>query len=111
MKSLDIGRSLNAPEPAQDIDGENGDARSGGNSGECFLGTGFAVRETIAADHDGDQTGNLGNRSGEEALDGGKAGVEGEFCASAATGMTRNRMKVIAVKRAHFDRRRAGFGE
>ncbi len=71
-----MGRSLNAPEPAQDIDGENGNARSGGNAGERLLRAGFAVGEPVAADHDGNQTCNLGNRAGEEGLDGGKAGVE-----------------------------------
>ena len=71
-----VGSALNAPEPTQDIDGEDGDARSGGNSGERLLGAWFAVGEAVAADHDGDQTGNLGNGAGEKALDGGKAGVE-----------------------------------
>src|SRR5271165_7212617 len=71
-----LGRSLNAPEPAQDIDGENGNARSGGNAGERLLCAGFAMGEPVAADHDCNQTCNLRNRAGEKALDGGKAGVE-----------------------------------
>ena len=75
-KSGTLGRSLNAPEPVQDIDGENGNARSGGNPGERLLCAGFAVRESVAADHDGNQTCDLRNRAGEKALDGGKAGVE-----------------------------------
>ncbi len=36
----------------------------------------FAVREAIAADHDGDETRDLRNRAREKALNGGKAGVE-----------------------------------
>ena len=71
-----LGSALNAPEPTQDIDGENGNARSGGNPGERLLGARFAVGEAVAADHDRNQTGNLGNGAGEQALDGGKAGVE-----------------------------------
>src|ERR1019366_6604863 len=69
--------TLNAPEPTQDIDGENGNARSGGNAGERPLGAGFAVGETIATDHDGNQTCNLCNRAGEEGWESRKAGVEG----------------------------------
>ena len=68
--------ALNAPEPTQDIDGENSNARSGSNAGERLLCAWFAVGEAVAADHDRNQTGNLGNGAGEEALDGGKAGVE-----------------------------------
>ncbi|MGC2793603.1 MAG: hypothetical protein WA899_16380, partial [Candidatus Sulfotelmatobacter sp.] len=71
-----LGRALNTPEPTQDIDGENGNARSGGNAGQSLFCAGFAVCETIAADYDGNQTCNLRNRAGEEALDGGKASVE-----------------------------------
>ena len=71
-----MGRSLNAPEPAQDIDGENGNACSGGNAGERLLGAGFAMGETVAADDDSNQTGNLSDSAGEKALNGGKAGVE-----------------------------------
>jgi len=71
-----LGRSLNAPEPAQDIDGENGNARSGGNSGERLLCAGFAVGEPVPADHDGNQACDLRNGAREKALDGGKAGVE-----------------------------------
>jgi len=52
-KSGTLGRSLNAPEPAEDVDGQNGDAGSGGNAGERLLCAGFAVRESVAADHDG----------------------------------------------------------
>ena len=70
------GRALHAPEPTQDIHGENGNARSGGNTGERLFCAGFAVRETVAADHDRDQTCNLRNGAGEKALDGGKARVE-----------------------------------
>jgi hypothetical protein len=71
-----LWKALYAPEPTQDIHGEDGNARSGGNSGECLFRTGFAVREAVAADHDRNQTCNLRNRAGEKALDGGKAGVE-----------------------------------
>jgi hypothetical protein len=48
---------------------------------------GFSVRETIAADHDCNQTCDLSNGAREESLDGGKAGVEG----GAALGMCGDR--------------------
>ena len=67
---------LHAPEPTQDIHRENGNARSGGNASQRLFRAGFPVREAVAADHDCDQTCNLRNRAGEEALDRGKAGVE-----------------------------------
>jgi hypothetical protein len=34
----------------------------------------------------------------------------GEFCASAATGMRKSRVRETAVGRAHFDRRRVWMG-
>ena len=68
--------ALYAPEPTQDIYGENGDARSGGNAGQRLFCAGFAVREAVAADHDCNQTGNLRDGAGEKALDGVKARVE-----------------------------------
>ena len=48
------GRALNAPEPTQDVHGENGNARSGGNAGQRLFCAGFTVGEAIAADDDGD---------------------------------------------------------
>ena len=68
--------ALYAPEPTQDIHGENGNARSGGNASERLFCAGFAVREAVAADHDCNQTCNLRDGAGEKALDGVKAGVE-----------------------------------
>ena len=68
--------ALYAPEPTQDIYGENGDARPSGNAGERLFRAGFAMRESVAADHDCNQTGNLRDRAGEKALDGVKARVE-----------------------------------
>jgi len=71
-----LGNALHAPEPTQDIHGEDGNAGSGGNTGECLFRTRFAVCETVAADHDRDQTCDLRNGAGKEALDGRKARVE-----------------------------------
>jgi hypothetical protein len=71
------GKALYAPEPTQDIDGEDRNTRSGGNPGESLLGTGLAVREAVAADHDCHQTRNLRNGACEKALDRRKTGVEG----------------------------------
>jgi hypothetical protein len=41
-----------------------------------FLCARFAVRKLVAANHDCDEAGNLGNRASEEGLHGGKAGIE-----------------------------------
>jgi hypothetical protein len=68
--------ALYAPEPTQDIYGENGDARSSGNASKCLFCAGFAVRESVAADHDCNQTGNLRDGAGEKGLYGVKARVE-----------------------------------
>ena len=42
-----------------------------------FFGARFAVRELVAANHDGNQACYLGNRAGEEGLHCGEAGIEG----------------------------------
>jgi hypothetical protein len=68
--------ALYAPEPTQDIYGENGDARTGGNTSKRLFCAGFAMRESVAADHDCDQTCNLRDGAGEKALDGVKSRVE-----------------------------------
>ena len=68
--------ALYAPEPTQDIYGENGDARSSGDASKRLFCAGFAMRESVAADHDCNQTGNLCDSAGEKALDGVKARVE-----------------------------------
>jgi hypothetical protein len=68
--------ALYAPEPTQDIYGENGDARSSGNASKRLFCAGFAMRESVAADHDCNQTGNLRDGAGEKALDGVKSRVE-----------------------------------
>ncbi len=69
--------ALYAPEPTQDIHCHNGNARSGGNASERLFCAGFAVRESVASDHDCDQTRNFRDSSGKKALDGIEAGVEG----------------------------------
>lgn len=71
-----VGKVLHAPEPTQDIHSEDGNARSGRNTGERLFRTRFAMGEAVSADHYRNQTCNLRNRAGEKALDGGKAGVE-----------------------------------
>src|ERR1700677_451269 len=70
------GTALYAPEPTQDIHGENGNPGSGGSAGQRLLGTGFAVGEAVTADHDCHQACHLGNGPGKQGLDGGEAGVE-----------------------------------
>jgi hypothetical protein len=65
-----------APEPTQDIHGENGNSCSGGHAGQRLFCAGFTVGETVSADHDCNQTCDLRNGSGEEGLDCVKAGVE-----------------------------------
>src|SRR6266702_4913792 len=67
---------LCTPEPAQDISGEHGNAGTGGNPSERLLGTGFAVSELVAADHDGNQAGYLCHRPGKQRLQRGKTAVE-----------------------------------
>ena len=71
-----MGMALHAPQPTQDIHRENSNARSGGNAGQRLLCDGFAVGETVPADHDRNQTCNLRNGAGEKALYGVEAGVE-----------------------------------
>ena len=68
--------ALYAPEPTQDIHRENGDARSGSNAGQRLLCVGFAVCETVPADHDCYKACNFRNRSGEKGLDGVEASIE-----------------------------------
>ena len=74
MDRLELG--LYAPKPTQNIHCENSDASSRGDSGECFLCTGFAMREAVAADHDCYKTCNFRDRSGEKGLDCVEAGIE-----------------------------------
>ena len=62
---------------AQDVGREYGDAGSGSHARKSFLRAGLAVCELIAADHDGDQAGDLGDRSGEQGLQVGESGIEG----------------------------------
>ena len=61
-------KALYAPEPTQDIHGENSNARSGGNTGERLFCAGFPVGETVPADHDGNQTCNTRNGASEECF-------------------------------------------
>jgi hypothetical protein len=57
--------SLNAPEPTQDIHSENGNTCPSGYASQCFLGAWFAVSESVAADHDRNQTCDFGYGSSE----------------------------------------------
>src|ERR1700678_612380 len=69
--------ALYPPEPTQDVHCHNGNARSGGNTSERLFCAGLAVRESVASDHNRDQTRNFRDSSRKEALDGIEAGVEG----------------------------------
>ena len=85
--------SLHAPEPRQDIHSENGNAGSGSDSGQCFLGSGFAMRKAVAADHNCDQRGDLGNRACEEGLESGKPCVKRRAATSLCVGGERQSKK------------------
>jgi hypothetical protein len=67
---------LHTPKPGQNVGGEHGNARAGGDTGQSLLGARLAVRELVAANHDCDQTGNLGNRTGEEGLHSSESCIE-----------------------------------
>ena len=69
--------ALYAPEPTQDIHCKYRNARSGGNTSERLFCAGLPVRESVAADHNCNQTCNLRNGTGEKTLDCVKAGIEG----------------------------------
>jgi len=69
--------ALDAPQPTQDTRRHDGNASARRDSGERLLRAGFAMREAIAADDDGDQARNLRHGAGEECLQRVKAGVEG----------------------------------
>ena len=71
-----MGFRLHTPKPGQNVGGKHGNSRAGCDAGQGLLGARFAVRELVAADHDGDQTCHLGNRAGEEGLHCGEAGIE-----------------------------------
>jgi hypothetical protein len=73
-----VGRELlHAPKPTQNIDRENSNAGSGGNSRESLLSAGFTVSKSVPPDHNGNQTGNLRNGSREERLKRIETSVEG----------------------------------
>ena len=71
------GVFLNAPEPSQNIHSENSNASAGRYAGKRLLRARFPMRKAVAADYNRDQACDLGDGSGEEGLNGGKAGVEG----------------------------------
>jgi hypothetical protein len=101
------GVALYAPKPTQDIHGENGDARAGGNTGQRLFCGGFAVREAVASDNDCDQTRNFRNGASEKVLDSGKTVKpvsNGEPCASADT----NRAQGVIVRNSLLGTRDSG---
>jgi hypothetical protein len=59
------GVFLHAPEPSQNVHGENSNAGSGGYAGKGLLCAWFSVRKAVAADDDGDQASDFGDGSGE----------------------------------------------
>ena len=59
--------ALYAPEPTQDIHRKYRNARSGSNAGQRLFRAGFAVRESVAADHNCDQTCNFRDGASKEA--------------------------------------------
>lgn len=71
------GVFLHAPEPSQNIHGENGNASAGSDASQCLLRAWLPVRKAVAANDDSDQTRDLGDGSREEGLNGREAGVEG----------------------------------
>jgi hypothetical protein len=69
--------STGLPPAGVDAPAHNSNARSGGNTCQRLFCAGLAVRESVASDHNCDQTRNFRDSSSKEALDGIKAGVEG----------------------------------
>ena len=61
---------LNTPEPTQDVHREDGNASPGSDTGESLLCAWFAVREAVTADHNGDETCDLGDRTCKQGLQG-----------------------------------------
>ena len=59
---------LGAPKPSENIGRHDRYPGSGSDARKRLLRARFSVRERIAADHDGDKAGGLGNRSGKEGL-------------------------------------------
>src|ERR1700691_1129949 len=76
----DLGRKecgLDAPEPAQNVDRHDGDSGSGGDPRQGLFCAWLTVRETVAANHDGDEAGDLGDGSREQSLKRIESGIEG----------------------------------
>lgn len=65
---MKIDRQLDAPQPGKDVGRKHSDASTGCDSGESPLAARFAVSKLIPADHDGNETGDLGDRAGEQRL-------------------------------------------
>jgi hypothetical protein len=70
------GAPSDAPKPAEDVDSENSDAGPRCYTSQGLLRAWLAMSKLIAADYDGDQAGDFGNRPGEEVLESGESRVE-----------------------------------
>lgn len=75
MEGCEASR-LGSPQPAQYVRGEHCDSGSGGDTGKRLLRAGFSMREAVTANHDGNQTGDLRDRAGEEVLQRGEPAIE-----------------------------------
>lgn len=64
------------PQPAEDVGGEHGNARTGNDPSHGPFRSWFSVGELVAADHNRDQAHHLGDCAGEEGLQASKAGIE-----------------------------------
>ena len=54
---------LGTPKPCEDVGRHDRYPSSCGDARKSLLRAGFSVRERVAADHDSDKVGSLGNRS------------------------------------------------
>jgi len=104
------GTVLNAPEPTQDIHGENGNAGSGGDTGERLLRAGFTVGEAVAPMTMATRLATFAMVPVKRAWMALKPVSNGEPCAIAATGTTRSKVRTAAAGRAHFNRRTGWMG-
>src|ERR1019366_2454083 len=74
--------SLHTPKPGQYVCRKDGNAGSGGDTGERLLCSRFAVSEAIAANHNRNKACDLCDGAGEERLNGSEARIEGRTALS-----------------------------
>jgi hypothetical protein len=73
---VDDDFSSHAPEPTKDVGGEDSDPGTRSHTCESPLCAGCSMSKFVAANHNGDQAGDLGDGSCEECLKGGESGIK-----------------------------------